>query len=192
MPWPRVYACGLNRRIRRRARASGTYPHPRFLRTDRGARLATREALPRGSRLDPKNKRLRDEDEGTTRPVLTRGGSTLAGLLAASGTYDTILWIIAAVLVGLDQGWRASGVHQRRNPTPCRDAEISKPVVWQGLERRRAAGRDPMDAVPVRWRAALVCLFGHCKRGVLRSPGHQAVRRWTPVRLPSLLSACLR
>ena len=33
-----------------------------------------------------------------------------------------------------------------------------------------------MDAVPVRWRAALVRVFGHRKRGVLRSPGHQAVR----------------
>ena len=80
--------------------------------------------------------------------------------------------IAAVVLVGLDQGWRAGGVHQRRNPTPCRDAEIPKPFVWRGLERRRAAGRHRMDVVPVRWRAALVCVFGRCKRGVLRSPGH--------------------
>ena len=80
--------------------------------------------------------------------------------------------ITAVVLVGLDQGWRAGGVHERRNPTPCRDAEIPKPLVWRGLERRRAAGRHRMDVVPVRWRAALVCVFGRCKRGVLRSPGH--------------------
>ena len=52
-----------------------------------------------------------------------------------------------------------------------RDAEIPKPFVWGGLERRRAAGRHRMDVVPVRGRAALVYLFGRCKRGVLRSPG---------------------
>ena len=97
--------------------------------------------------------------------------------------------IAALVLVGLDQGWRAGGVHQRRNP--CRDAEIPKPLAWRGLERRRAAGRHRMDGVPARWRVALVCVFGRCKRGVLRSPGQQAVRCRAAVRLPSLLSACL-
>ena len=78
--------------------------------------------------------------------------------------------IAAVVFVGLDQGRRAGGLHQRRNPTPFRDAEIPKPLIWRGLERCRAAGRHRMDAVPVRWRAALVCVFGCFKRSVLRSP----------------------
>src|SRR6478736_10489589 len=95
--------------------------------------------------------------------------------------------IAVAVLVGLDQG----GVHQRRNPAPFRDAEIPKPLIWRALERCRAASCHRLDTVPVRWRAALVCVFGCCKWSVLRSPGHQAVRSGTPVCLPSLLSACL-
>ena len=100
--------------------------------------------------------------------------------------------IAAVVFVGLDQGRRAGGVHQRRNPTPFRDAEIPKPLVWRGLERCRAAGRHRLDAVPFRWRTALVCVFGCCKRSVLRSSGHQALRCRTTIRLPPLLSACLR
>ena len=74
---------------------------------------------------------------------------------------------------------------------PFPDAEIRKPLVWRGLERCRAACGHCLDAMPVRWRAALVRLYGRCKRSVLRSPGHQAVRRRTAVRLPPLLSACL-
>src|SRR5262249_9694240 len=97
----------------------------------------------------------------------------------------------AVVLVGLDQGRRAGGVHQRRNSTPFRDAEIPKPLIWRGLERRRAACRHRLDAVPVGWGTALVCVFGCFKRSVLRSPRHQAVRCRTPVRVPPLLSACL-
>ena len=94
--------------------------------------------------------------------------------------------------LGLDQRRRAGGVHQRRNPTSLRAAEIPKPLVWRGLERCRATGLHRLDAVPVRWRTALVCVFGCCKRSVLRSSGHQALRCRTTVRAPSLLPACLR
>ena len=99
--------------------------------------------------------------------------------------------VATLVFVGLEQGRRAGRVHQSRNPTPFPDAEIPKPLMGRGLEQCAANSRR-MDAVPVRWRAALVCVFGRCKRSVLRSPGHQAVRSRTPVRLPPLLSACLR
>src|SRR6185369_14271789 len=91
--------------------------------------------------------------------------------------------VAAMVFVGLEQGQRAGGVHQRRNPTPFRDAEIPKPLLWRGLERCRAAGRHRLDAVPFRWRTALVYVFGCLK---------WRVRRWPPVRVPPLLSACLR
>ena len=47
------------------------------------------------------------------------------------------LRIAAVVLVGLDQGWRAGGVHQRRNPTPFGDAD---------------SRRSPPRSVSLRWR----------------------------------------
>ena len=67
----------------------------------------------------------------------------------------------------------------------------------RGLEGTLASYRGTvkahrLDAVPFRWRAAMVCVFGGCKRSLLRSPRHQAVRCRAPVRLPTLLSACLR
>ena len=80
--------------------------------------------------------------------------------------------VAAMVFVGLEQGRRAGGVHQRRNPTPFRDAEIPKPLLWRGLERCRAAGRHRLDAVPFRWRTALVYVLGCLKWRVLRSPRH--------------------
>src|SRR4051812_33064834 len=48
-----------------------------------------------------------------------------------------------------------------------------------------------MDAMPVRRRAILVCVFGCGKRQVLRLPHGQAVRRGATVRVPPLLSARL-
>ena len=45
--------------------------------------------------------------------------------------------------LGLDQRRRAGGVHQRRNPTSLRAAEIPKPLVWRGLERCRASVAMP-------------------------------------------------
>src|SRR6476469_3482429 len=99
--------------------------------------------------------------------------------------------IVRLVFMRLDQGRRAAGVDQCPSPARCSDAEISKPLIWRGLERCRAACRHRLDAVPVRWRTALVCVFGCCKRSVLRSPRHQAVQGRAPVRLLPLLSACL-
>jgi hypothetical protein len=81
-------------------------------------------------------------------------------------------------------------VDQRRDPAPFCNLEIPKSLLWRGLERCGAARRHRVDAVSFRWRAALVCVFGRLERGgVLRPPGHQAVRRRTAVRLPPLLPA---
>src|SRR6478735_9302175 len=84
--------------------------------------------------------------------------------------------IVRLVFMRLDQGRRAAGVDQCPSPARCSDAEISKPLIWRGLERCRAACRHRLDAVPVRWRTALVCVFGCCKRSVLPSQRHQALQ----------------
>src|SRR6478672_8232389 len=98
--------------------------------------------------------------------------------------------IATLVLVDLEQGRRAGGVDQCPSSAQCSDAEISKPLIWRGLERCRAACRHRLDAVPVRWGTALVYLFGCCKRSVLRSQRQPPVRRRATFRLPPLLSAC--
>src|SRR6202023_2291295 len=95
--------------------------------------------------------------------------------------------IFAVVFLGLDQRRRAGGVHQRRSGAPFRDPEIQNPLLWRGLERRGAARRHRVDAVSVRWRAAMVYVSRSVKRRVLRSTGRQALRCWSLVRVPPLL-----
>src|SRR5215469_2701815 len=100
--------------------------------------------------------------------------------------------IAAAVLMGLEAGWRAGGIDQCQDGTASRNPEIPKSPVRWGLGQCEAAVPCRMDAMSLWWREAMVYLFGICERHLLRPPSHQAVPSRPLVCLPSVFSARLR
>ena len=62
----------------------------------------------------------------------------------------------------------------------------------RGLAVGQPTYTDPLDAVPLRWRATMVCLRCSRQRRLLRPPGCQALRGRPALRLPALLPSRLR
>ena len=109
-----------------------------------------------------------------------------AGLASAS-----LSTIATVVLMGMDEGRRAGGLDQCPHRMPLCYSEIPQPHLRRRVERCRAACRTYLDAMPLRRRAPLVCVFCRFKWSVLRPSRHQALRSRAAVCLPSLLSAGL-
>jgi UDP-glucose 4-epimerase len=122
-------AHGLSHVILRYFNVAGADPELRTGQSTRGAthliKVAVETAL--GRRAGAIDGALRRRRQGYRRglPIHRCAGMASARLSP----------ICTSVFVGLDQGWRAGGVHQRRKPAPFRDAEIRKPLIWRGLER---------------------------------------------------------
>src|SRR5262249_44633740 len=100
--------------------------------------------------------RLFDDESGTIDGALCRQRKAHGGELPmhrCTGLAPPRLSsVAAAVLVGLEAGWRAGGVDPCRDGTASRDPEIPKlPVRW-GLGSCEAAVPCCVDAMSLWWR----------------------------------------